>query len=506
MTDRVISRRAFLRTVGVATLGAGMGSALAACQAPAAPTGDGDEAAPAEIKELTTYWGSWTPTQDMVRSEDNPMPHDKIVDVLDAYMTEHPNVQIEWIRLPTAGGNERDWMIAQQAAGTIPHIVSEAHWNIKDDMDKNWWVELTPFLDEPNPYVSSGEPGSEKWLDQFYPLPTSETRIRGGFWNVVFGMATTFFFYNVDWFNDMGLEAPGTYSEFLAVCQAFKDEGVNAYGHWVGRVSDTDTWYRIQLGGMIMASEIEPQVNPDRSTATQDEVACAIQNGIYHAHLPQYREWMELWKRTIPYREADWPTRRGSGVDEFSRYLNKAEPIHESGTWAFPRLENDPLMDFEWDTFFAPTLTRELSAFATDPPTPAWPIGGAVGDQRAVPTRSEKDGVLDEAIDLLRFISKPSNLHTIQSEIGTVLPNIKNVPIDPRFEKPFALLTTQIGETQMFIYEDVKLDRESAEPIGLAWRSYLLDQMELDDALDTIQIAFEEFLERYSESVDLNCS
>ena len=45
------------------------------------------------------------------------------------------------------------------------------------------------------------------------------------------------------------------------------------------------------------------------------------------------------------------------------------------------------------------------------------------------------------------------------------------------------MLTEQIGETQMFVYEEVKLDAEAAEPIGQAWRSYMLDQMDLDTAL-----------------------
>ena len=169
-------------------------------------------------------------------------------------------------------------------------------------------------------------------------------------------------------------------------------------------------------------------------------------------------------------------------------------------------MQYDPLVDFEWSTFFAPLLTNESSDLVTDPPTPAWPIGGPVGDQVAVTTLSEKDGVLDAAIDLMRWISEPSNLYPIQSEIGTTMPNVKKVPVDPRFEEPFALLTTQIGETQMFVYEEVKLEAEAAEPIGQAWRSYMLDQMELDDALNIIQESFDSYAERFSEREGLDCS
>ena len=256
------------------------------------------------------------------------------MEVLDGYLAEHPDVQIEWIRIPQ-GMQSREWTIAQQAADTIPHIVTHAHWYIKDDLDKNWWVELTPFLNEPNPYISTGEPGSDRWLNQFYPIPTGEALMRDGYYNLVFGLVTTFFYYNVDWFNDLGLAAPQTYAEFLDVCQAFRDEDVDAYGGWTGRVSDTDHWYRIQMGGMIMAGEIEPQVNPDRDTATYEEVACAIKSEIYNAHLPQYREWMELWKMNVPYRPPDWTIQ---ATDSHSRFLNKVELIMENGTWSFPGL------------------------------------------------------------------------------------------------------------------------------------------------------------------------
>ncbi|MEM7132012.1 MAG: ABC transporter substrate-binding protein [Chloroflexota bacterium] len=494
-----LSRRSFLKAVGVATMSVGLGGTLIACQPAASPAG-GDSGDGAAV-ELTAYFGGWTPTQSMELSEDNPNPHNKILDVLEGYKEAQPGTSVEWIRIPQ-GMNSREWTIAQQAAGTIPHIVPHAHWHIKDDLDKNWWVELTPFLELPNAYISGDAPGSERWLDQFYPIPTGEALMRDGYYNLVYGLITTFFYYNVDWFNELGLESPQTYSEFLSVCQAFRDEGVDAYGGWTGRPSDTDHWYRLQMGGMIMAGEIEPMVNPDRDTATYEEVACAIENSIYTANLPQYREWMELWKMNVQYRPGDWTTQ---ATDTHAKFLQKVEPIMENGTWSVPRLLNDPLLDFEWDTFFAPLLTSELSAHVTEPPTPAWPIGGPVGDQMAIATTSDTDGVLDNAIDLMHFISVPENIHMIQAEIGTTMPNVKNVEVDPRFQDSFDLLTTQIGETQMFVYEEVKLDAEAAEPIGQAWRSYMLDQMELDDAITIVQQEFEAYAERYIEREGLSC-
>ena len=500
MLKAAMSRRSFLKTVGMVTAGVGISGALAACQPASAPGAEGGQP-DAAAKHLVTYWGDWTPTQSMERSEDNPTPHDKLDEVLTAYMAQKPGVEVEWIRVPQ-GTSGREWTIAQQTAGTIPHIVEQGTWFTKDDTDKDWWTDLTPYFEQPNPYITGGAEGSQRWLDQFYPIPTGETLIQGKYYNIVFGLITTFFYYNVDWFNKLGLKAPENYAQFLDVCAAFKEEGVNAYGGLTGPVEDTDHWYRIQLGGMLMAKDIEPKVNPDRNTATFDEVACAVKTGVFSPRLPQYREWMELWKQNVPYRTPDWPTR---ATDTHTNFLKKVEPIMENGTWSLPRLRTDPLIDFEWSAFFAPTLTQESSQFVSDPPTSAWPIGGAVGDQFAVPTRAEKDGLIDVVVDLLRWVSLPENLHTIQAEIGTTIANVKNVEVEPSFKDSYDKLTSKIGESQMFAYEQVKMDNEASTAIGQAWRAYLLDQLELDDALTGIEEAFNAYADRYMEKTGLTC-
>ena len=53
---------------------------------------------------------------------------------------------------------------------------------------------------------------------------------------------------------------------------------------------------------MIMERDLAPLVNPDGRFAELSEVACAIRDGVYHAHLPQFRQWLELWKLNVPYR------------------------------------------------------------------------------------------------------------------------------------------------------------------------------------------------------------
>jgi len=500
MGNMALSRRSFLKAVGTVTLGASFIGALAGCQSITVPATAGGQPA-AAAKHLVTDWGDWTPTESMERSADNPIPHNKLIAVLDAFKSQRPNIEVEWIRVP-AGTSGREWTIAQQSAGTIPHLVPQSTWNTKDDVDKDWWVDITPYFNQPNPFIGGSDPGSKRWIDQFYPIPTDETKIHDKYYNIVYGLITTFFFYNVDWFKKLGLKAPENYAQFLDVCKAFKEQDINAYGGWTGPVQDTDHWYRIQLGGMLMAKDIEPKVNPDRNTATFEEVACAIKTGVYNPRLPQYREWMELWKENVPYRSPDWPTQ---ATDSNTNFLKKVEPIMENGTWSLPRLLSDPLVDFEWSAFFAPILTKESSQFVTDPPTQAWPIGGAVGDQYAIATRATKDGVVDEVFDLMRWFSVPENLHTVQGEINTSIPNVKNVAVDPRYKESFDKLTSQIGESQMFAYEEDKMDDEASAAIGQAWRAFQLDQMSIDDAITAIEGAFNDYADRYIQKTGLTC-
>lgn len=501
MERSTFSRRSFLKTVGIVSAGGVLAACTPVATTPPQQDVAGDDQPAAARQNLIVWWGSWTPTESMERSEDNPNPHNKILEVVDDYQAEHPGVEIEWIRLPS-GVDSREWMVAQQTAGTVPHIMPAAQWIIKEDVDKDWWVTLSPFLEEPNPYIPAGQPGSDHWLDQFYPTPNTMLFIEGNLYNVAFGINTTWFYYNVDLFDELGISVPSNYAEFLANCQVIKDAGLVGYDFYTLSPADSDAWYRQQIGSMIMERDLAPLVNPDFQFAELSEVACAIRAGVYHANLPQFRQWLELWKLNVPYRRADWPVQ---APDPNRLFLTKKTPVLESGSWIIPQLEIDPLMDFEWATFWAPPLTQESSEFVTDPPTVA-PNVGTVTDNYAVSTRARKDGVLDTAIDILRFMSHPENVEKVQGEIGQNMPNVKGTAVPDRFAEAHKGLVESIGYVTMFQYEIVTMDLEASELCGKAWWSYLLDEISIDECIEQNQDAFEGYAQRYIDEQGNACA
>ena len=481
-----LSRRAFLRSVGLATTGV----VLAACapaaapqagsQAPEAAGGEQVSAEPGTGGTLQIWVAGYTPTESMEQSPNNPIPHNMIQVLADEYMEMHPGSTVEILSIP-ANLDAHEYIVTQQTGGTIPHITwSHSFW-IQDEIDKGWWVPLDPFFEQPNPYAEAGQPGSERWLDQFYETPTEAKRGPDGKLYVVpIDLVTTFFFYNRDLFEQAGIEAPATYGEWIAAQQALQGADIipNA------RIG----WYNSQIGAMMYAEKAQ-EINVDGGVASLEEVGCAIQSGLYRATDPEFGEWMRLVNNLVPFLTPDWAA---ENADFNRKFLNQEVAVFEDGSWRFGLLRADPLVSFEWGSFYAPTVTPEDSPYAIGDPAP--PIGGATSAQWAVATRAERDGVLPLAIDFLRYVTAPQNASRLISELGQFLPNIKGVDVNEDLKEPLRAITEGLGEAGMVTYPD-KIGTEQRERIDTIWTEFLLGEVSQEEAQQQIDALMVEYAE-----------
>jgi raffinose/stachyose/melibiose transport system substrate-binding protein len=476
------TRRQFLQLSAIAAAGV----VLAACQPTSVPATAVPKGGATSAPGGTTFKGTlelypqfYYPSTDMTWSENNPLPHHMSQVLADEYKANHPDVTISLVNHPSSVA-DHEWIITGQAGGTIPHIVWTHRFWVDTETDKNWWVPLDPYFAEPDPYITAGQPGSAKWQDVFFDIPFGTTPCPDGKHYIVpLDLVTTFFFYNKDMYAKAGITAaPQTWSEYMAALKALKDAGMIPLAN-LG-------WYTAQIGDMIYKKKY-PQVAPGGGVVSMNQVACAIQNGVYRPTNPEYKLWMEYTKGIIPYLAPDWAA---SGTDFAKKFNNQEAATFEDGTWRFGYLRANPLLKFQWSTFYAPAIQPSDTPYATG--VKAIPVGGPSAAQWAVSTRAQKDNLLPLAVDVLRWYSAPQNGGRMIGECGAFLPCIKGTDVNPDLAEPLKAITSGLGEASMFTYGD-KYSTETGDLIAPIWQDYELGVITEDDAVAKLDKIFADY-------------
>lgn len=489
------TRRQFLQLSAIAAAGV----VLAACTPTAVPgtavpkAGETPKAGGTTFKgTLEMYVQTYTPTADMTWSENNPAPHKMAQTLADEYKAAHTEVTISLVNHPSSVA-DHEWIITGQAGGTIPHIVWTHRFWVDTEVDKGWWVPLDSYFAEADPYIASGQPGSAKWQDVFYDIPFATTVCPDGKHYIVpMDLVTTFFFYNKGMYAKAGITtAPQTWSQYMAALKALKDAGMIPLAN-LG-------WYTAQIGDMIYKKKY-PEVAPKGGIVTMEQVACAIEKGIYRPTNPEYKAWLEFTKSIVPYLAPDWAA---SGTDFAKKFNNEEVATFEDGSWRFGLLRANPLLKFEWSTFYAPAIEASDTPSATG--VKAIPVGGPSAAQWAVSTRAEKEGLVPLAVDVLRFYSAPQNGGRMISELGQFLPCLKGADVNPDLKEPLKAIAEGLGEASMFTYGD-KYSTETGDLIAPIWADYELGVITEDDAVAKLDTIFADYAKTAIAKNNWKCS
>lgn len=467
-----LSRRTFMAGASAAAIA---GSQLGSVATHAAARQDGELTG-----KLRIQMGHYTPSESMEKSANNPVPIEAMQLAADAYIEAHPGVEIEFVRVPE-GTDARVWTVTQLTGGTAPDVVWTQSFDTNRDVGKGWWINLLPYMEEPNPYVAEGGDGSVRWLDQFFEGPTgAKFAPNDELYVVPYDLVTTFFFYNKSHFEQAGVEVPTTYAEFIEVTAKLQEAGIVPYNGM--------QWSQPQLGEMVIggwAEEFEP--TGAAGAYTQKDIALAILDGIYDATKPEYKDWLRLRKDGVEYWSEQWAA--DAATTKFDLQFSQGRlGIYEDGSWRFGLLKANDELEFEWGSFFMPMLEQGdgvgMSPYATGLAAPA--IGGATAAQYGITNTAEKNGTVDLAIDFLRYITAPDQASAIIAEKGQFLPNIKGVEVNEDLKEPLAAIASGVGEAGMIAYGD-KIDAEAADKINIATQNYLLGRAELDPTAEDIQ-------------------
>lgn len=148
----------------------------------------------------------------LLTEEASPKAMEIMEETINAYQAEHPNVKIvpEYITWDQFYPR----MMASIAAGTPPEIIKTDVNETNELVVRGWLLPMTDVVERF---------GKEKYMGY------SRIIINGEDWTLPMEYGSDVLYYRKDWFNQAGLEAPGTWEEWLKAASSLTED-VNGDG------------------------------------------------------------------------------------------------------------------------------------------------------------------------------------------------------------------------------------------------------------------------------------
>jgi raffinose/stachyose/melibiose transport system substrate-binding protein len=231
-----------------------------------------------------------------------------------------------------------------------------------------WADQLAPSLQTTARYDESGIMGS----GSFYGVPNY-----GEFVEV---------YYNVDMFEEAGLEVPTTIAEFEDVMQAFTDKGVTPLAESAAEYPLGQLWYQLALSQADREWVDSYQLYTDTVDFEGPEISYATET---------VKDWTDKG-----YISADSTGLKAE--DAGTSFINGTYPIFFSGSWWHNRFTTE-ISDFDFGTFLFPEA--EMSP-------------GSAGNMWVIPERAGSKDLAEKFIDI-----------TMRPEIQALIGNNGGVPV-----------------------------------------------------------------------------
>ncbi len=287
--------------------------------------------------------------------------------VLQQWDELYPNVSLKYmINGGTSVPEQFTWINTNLLAGTLPDIVM-IYFPGADILGAGDLIyDFNPDLDKPNPYSSN-----PTWRDDF-PLdglilsstvsPDGGHRVVGPTQSGDTGV--TVYAYNRDIFNEVGVQPPKTWGEFMDIQQKIKDAG---YIPFLMPMAGPLGWIW-GWGQWIMQEQLMDEVvrscdfREPFDMMSQEELTYCVLSGKLSGTDPRFAETWRLMKEWSQYWQNDFLAPPPEG-DLFAQ--GKVAMVNTMNLW-LGQIANNPNINFEWGTFYHPAVTPADSEYGND--------------------------------------------------------------------------------------------------------------------------------------------
>ncbi|MGY1552985.1 ABC transporter substrate-binding protein [Microbacterium sp. A588] len=241
--------------------------------------------------------------------------------------------------------------------------------DISDAVEEYGWGDmLAPSLQTTAKYTDDGVMGGDTW----YGVPNY-----GEFVGV---------YYNLDAFADAGLEVPETYDEFVAVLDAFVQQGITPLAEAGAEYPLGQLWYQLALMKADRGFVDDYQLYADSVDWAGEEITSATET------LAEYVDKGYIASDVSSIKAED------AGVS----FINGSAPIFVSGSWWYGRFVNEAT-GFDWTMTAFPDSDLSL---------------GSSGNLWVVPENASNQDLAYKFIDI-----------TMRPEIQAIIGNNGGLPV-----------------------------------------------------------------------------
>ena len=419
----------------------------------------------------------WAPTLNTTPTPENPKVIQTPQLIADAFTEKYPDIKIKWVRNKNVSALEEEmsqWFTTQIETNNCPTIAFS--WGTKFQYN-DWYVDLTEYLNKPNPFVE----GNVRWRDMFEDYIFGKSNIRGMNGSIyavpifLYAGPATGWFYNKTVFANAGItQNPKTWKEFNETVQKIKSSGFagTTAAPWsYFNAIQIDQWVALASLGPSFASIFFDETDYNKDGAvTEDEQVRATLQGYYSPVKHQYARdyYLELKKYYKEVLEEGW-----LNADYYNSWQNGSVAMKEDGIWRIIDEQSARGRDFETGVFPSPIISTDSYDYLPKVEyTEHGPYQPGVDFQLNImkPAVKNDPKKLDAAVKFLQFFTQSEFLSLYAEEWGADLPATKDGTYSPLLNEWMQNSFAKIKDTgwpQAFVTEqNAKLNRLFAEWLG----------------------------------------
>lgn len=337
-------------------------------------------------------------------------------EIFQAWAAMYPNVTLKYEYIGGNGVAERfAWINTNLLAGTLPDIVlmyfpgpditnaADLIYNFNDD------------LAQPNPYSDN-----PTWFDDF-PLDglvlNNSVASDGG--HRVVGptlsgdTGVTTYAYNKTAFDELGIDVPATWGEFMSIQQTLKDGG---YTPFLMPMAGPDaflwSWAEWTIREQMMADVVaDCDFEAPFGNLNDKEMVYCVVTERFSLNDPRVAETWRLLKEWSQYWQQDFL----SPPPEADLFAQGEVAIVNTMNLRLASISANPNINFEWGTFYEPPVTAADSEYGNDvAPRRVGNLGSAGSGSLYlfIPLTTLESGELqlEMARDLAQWVTAPAQL------------------------------------------------------------------------------------------------